>query len=96
MTRQLDDDRGGTIKWVVGKAIKRLEREREREGPRHTGGKKSLRRKKELLSAGLGGERGERRGEGIIERQSKDVRVRTSETLPDVPRIPKKNIVKLK
>ena len=28
MTRQLDDDRGGTIKWVVGKAIKRLERER--------------------------------------------------------------------
>ena len=95
MTRQLDDDRGGTIKWVVGKAIKRLEREREREGPRHTGGKKSLRRKKELLSAGLGGERGERRGgnnrEAIKRRSSKDVRDVTGR-----PSYSKKNIVKLK
>ena len=61
--RQLDDDRGGTtIKWVVGKAIKRLERERGL-AIREEKQKKPTAKKKEPLSAGLGGreEREERR-----------------------------------
>ena len=58
--RQLDDDRGGTtIKWVVGKAIKRLETER---GASLYGrkNKKSLRRKKKNYCRPVWGGREER------------------------------------
>ena len=72
---------------MVGKAIKRLERER---GASSYGRKKKACGEKKNYCRPVWGEREERGEEGIIERQSKDVRVRTSETLPDVPRIPKK------
>ena len=61
--RQLDDDRGGTtIKWVVGKAIKRLERERGLAIREEKQKKPTAKKKRTTVGRFGGGERRERRG----------------------------------